>query len=142
MLDDVVGTIDSDIVVSTTLEPAMQSAAERVLVDELNARGQKFNVSQGAFVAMRPDGAVTALVGGRNYETSQFNRATSARRQPGSSFKPFVYLTALERGLTPTPSALIRRSTSTAGSPRIMTGAIGGASPYAMLSRSPSTPWR
>ncbi|MPR12916.1 penicillin-binding protein 1A [Microvirga tunisiensis] len=101
VLDDVVGTIDSDIVVSTTLEPAMQAAAERVLVDELNAKGQKFNVSQGAFVAMRPDGAVTALVGGRDYEVSQFNRATSARRQPGSSFKPFVYLTALERGLTP-----------------------------------------
>jgi penicillin-binding protein 1A len=52
-------------------------------------------------MALRPDGAVTALVGGRNYETSQFNRATSAHRQPGSSFKPFIYLTALERGLTP-----------------------------------------
>ncbi|KFC64838.1 putative penicillin-binding protein pbpC/mrcB-like protein [Bosea sp. LC85] len=101
VLDDVVGAVDSDIVVSTTLEPSLQAAAERVLVDELNARGQKFNVSQGAFVAMRPDGAVTALVGGRDYETSQFNRATSARRQPGSSFKPFVYLTALERGLRP-----------------------------------------
>jgi penicillin-binding protein 1A len=101
VLDDLVGTIESDIVVSTTLEPSMQAAAERVLVDELNAKGEKFNVSQGAFVALRPDGAVTALVGGRNYETSQFNRATSARRQPGSSFKPFVYLTALERGLTP-----------------------------------------
>ncbi len=100
-LDDTVGAIDSDIVVSTTLEPALQAAAERVLVDELDAKGQKFNVSQGAFVAMRPDGAVTALVGGRNYETSQFNRATSARRQPGSAFKPFVYLTALERGLRP-----------------------------------------
>ncbi|MBQ0821881.1 penicillin-binding protein 1A [Microvirga sp. HBU67558] len=101
VLDDVVGTIDSDIVVSTTLEPSLQAAAERVLVDELNAKGQKFNVSQGAFVALRPDGAVTALVGGRDYEASQFNRATTARRQPGSSFKPFVYLTALERGLTP-----------------------------------------
>lgn len=101
VLDDVAGTIDADIVVSTTLEPPMQTAAERVLVDELNAKGQKFNVSQGAFVAMRPDGAVTALVGGRDYEASQFNRATSARRQPGSSFKPFLYLTALERGLRP-----------------------------------------
>jgi penicillin-binding protein 1A len=70
-------------------------------VDELNAKGQKFNVSQGAFVALQPDGAVRALVGGRNYETSQFNRATAARRQPGSAFKPFVYLTAIERGLTP-----------------------------------------
>jgi penicillin-binding protein 1A len=79
----------------------MQVAAERVLVDELDAKGEKLNVNQGAFVALRPDGAVAALVGGRDYEASQFNRATSARRQPGSSFKPFVYLTALERGLTP-----------------------------------------
>ena len=101
VLDDFVGNVESDIVVSTTIEPSMQAAAERVLVDELDAKGQKFNVSQGAFVAMQPDGAVKALVGGRNYETSQFNRAIAARRQPGSSFKPFVYLTAVERGYTP-----------------------------------------
>jgi len=101
VLDDFVGNVESDIVVSTTIEPTMQAAAERVLVEELNAKGQKFNVSQGAFVALQPDGAVRALVGGRNYETSQFNRATTARRQPGSSFKPFVYLTAVERGYTP-----------------------------------------
>ncbi|KLK94014.1 penicillin-binding protein [Microvirga vignae] len=101
VLDDFVGTIDTDIAVFTTIDPMMQSAAERVLVEELNAKGQKFNVSQGAFVALQPDGAVRALVGGRNYEASQFNRATSARRQPGSSFKPFVYLTAIERGYTP-----------------------------------------
>ena len=50
---------------------------------------------------MSPDGAVRALVGGRNYAESQFNRAVAAKRQPGSAFKPFVYLTALERGLTP-----------------------------------------
>ena len=100
-LDDVVGGVDSDVVVSTTLEPSLQAAAERALVDALNAKGQKLNVSQGAVVVLRPDGAVAALVGGRDYEASQFNRATSARRQPGSSFKPFVYLTALERGLTP-----------------------------------------
>jgi penicillin-binding protein 1A len=101
VLDDFVGNVEADIVVSTTVEPSMQAAAERVLVDELDAKGQKFNVSQGAFVAMQPDGAVKALVGGRNYETSQFNRAIAARRQPGSSFKPFVYLTAVERGYTP-----------------------------------------
>src|SRR5205814_2101270 len=58
-------------------------------------------VSQGAIVAMSPDGAVRALVGGRNYAESQFNRAVAAKRQPGSAFKPFVYLTAIERGLTP-----------------------------------------
>lgn len=101
VLDDFVGTVESDIVVSTTLDPAMQNAAEKSLVDVLDAQGQKFNVSQGAFVAMQPDGALRALVGGRNYEASQFNRATVARRQPGSSFKPFVYLAAMEAGLTP-----------------------------------------
>jgi penicillin-binding protein 1A len=87
--------------VSTTFDPVLQSAAERVLVDELNAKGPRYNVSQGAFVAMQPDGALKALVGGRNYADSQFNRATAARRQPGSAFKPFVYLAAVERGLTP-----------------------------------------
>jgi penicillin-binding protein 1A len=58
-------------------------------------------VSQGAVVAMAPDGAIKALVGGRDYSESQFNRAVAARRQPGSAFKPFVFLAALERGLTP-----------------------------------------
>jgi len=101
VLDDFIGTIESDVVVTTTLDPAAQFAAERALVDELNAKGQRYGVSQGALVAMQPDGALKALVGGRDYDGSQFNRATAARRQPGSAFKPFVYLAALERGLTP-----------------------------------------
>ena len=101
MLDDTVGAIDQDIVVTTTLEPKMQAEAERALTDELNAKGGKFGVSQGAVVALDPDGAVKALVGGRNYADSQFNRAVAAKRQPGSAFKPFVYLAALEKGLTP-----------------------------------------
>jgi penicillin-binding protein 1A len=71
------------------------------LTDELNAKGQKFGVSQGALLAMDPDGAIRAFVGGRNYSESQFDRVTSARRQPGSAFKAFVYLAALEKGLTP-----------------------------------------
>jgi penicillin-binding protein 1A len=100
-LDDTVGAIDQDITVSTTLDPAVQNAAEKALTEELDKKGQKFGVTQGAVVALDPDGAIRALVGGRNYAESQFNRAVSARRQPGSSFKPFVYLTALEAGLTP-----------------------------------------
>ena len=79
----------------------MQGAAEHALTDELNAKGDKFGVEQGALVALDPDGAVKALVGGRNYADSQFNRAVAAKRQPGSAFKPFVYLAALEKGLTP-----------------------------------------
>src|SRR5271155_4149612 len=100
-VDDLVGQFDQDIVVETTIDPALQSAAEQALVDALNQKGDKLGISQGALVAMTPDGVVRALVGGRNYGDSQFNRAIDARRQPGSAFKPFVYLTALEHGLTP-----------------------------------------
>jgi penicillin-binding protein 1A len=101
VLDDLVGHVDQDLVVVTAIDPALQAAAEKALVDELAQRGTKLGVGQGAIVAMSPDGAVRALVGGRNYAESQYNRAVAAKRQPGSAFKPFVYLTALERGLTP-----------------------------------------
>ena len=100
-LDDTVGAIDDDIVVTTTIDPKMQAEAERALTEELNAKGARFGVEQGALVALDPAGAVKAMVGGRNYADSQFNRAVAAKRQPGSSFKPFVYLAALEKGLTP-----------------------------------------
>jgi penicillin-binding protein 1A len=101
VLNDVVGRVEEDIVVETTIDPTLQAGAEKALLDELNAKGAKFDVEQGAMVVMTPQGAVRALVGGKNYADSQFNRAVAARRQPGSAFKPFVYLTALERGLTP-----------------------------------------
>ncbi len=101
VLNDLLGHVDQDIVVETTIDPALQASAEKALVDDLAQKGERFGVQQGALVAMTPDGAVRALVGGRNYAESQFNRAVSARRQPGSAFKPFVYLTAIERGLTP-----------------------------------------
>lgn len=101
VLDDLVGQIDQSIKVETTIDPKLQALAEAAVIDELAAKSVKFNVSQGALVAMTPDGAVRAMVGGRNYSESQYNRAVTAKRQPGSSFKPFVYLTALEQGLTP-----------------------------------------
>ncbi len=100
-LDDLIGAIEGDLIVTTTLNPMMQAAAEKALTEELANKGQKFGVSQGALVAMNPDGAIRAYVGGRNYGESQFDRVTSAKRQPGSAFKPFVYLSALEKGLTP-----------------------------------------
>jgi penicillin-binding protein 1A len=100
-VNDIVGHVDQDIVVDTSIDPALQNAAEQALVDGLAQRGEKLGVSEGALVAMTPDGRVRALVGGKNYVDSQFNRAIDARRQPGSAFKPFVYLTALEHGLTP-----------------------------------------
>jgi penicillin-binding protein 1A len=101
VLNDLIGRVEQDIVVETTIDPLLQAAAEKALIDELGQKGEKFGVGQGAFVAMTPDGALRAMVGGRNYAESPFNRAVAAKRQPGSAFKPFVYLTALERGLTP-----------------------------------------
>ena len=100
-LNDALGHVEEDIVVQTTIDTNLQASAEKALVEELAQKGEKNGVAQGALVAMTPDGAVRALVGGRNYAESQFNRAVAAKRQPGSAFKPFVYLAALEHGLTP-----------------------------------------
>jgi penicillin-binding protein 1A len=96
-----VGSIGEDIVVDTTIDLGLQAAAAEAVAATLDEDGGKYGVSQGAFVAMDPVGAVKALVGGRDYGASPFNRAVDARRQPGSAFKPFVYLTALEHGLAP-----------------------------------------
>jgi penicillin-binding protein 1A len=100
-LDDTIGANDDDIVVTTTISVPLQMMGERALTEELDKKGGKFGVSQGALVAMDPDGSIRALIGGRNYGESQFDRAVAAKRQPGSAFKPFVYLAGLERGLTP-----------------------------------------
>ena len=100
-LDDVIGAVDEDIVVQTTIDRSLQASAESAIDDELAKKGGKFGVSQGALVAMDPDGAIRALIGGRDYAASQFDRAVSAKRQPGSAFKPFVYLAGIEKGLTP-----------------------------------------
>jgi penicillin-binding protein 1A len=101
VLDDLIGRVEQDLVIETTIDPSLQAAAEKALVDELALKGARLDVAQGAVIAMTSGGAVRAMVGGRNYAESQFNRAVAAKRQPGSAFKPFVYLAALERGLTP-----------------------------------------
>ncbi len=86
--------------VKTTINPKLQDASQAILNDVVDTQGPDGNFSQASSVTMAPDGAVRAIVGGREYEDSQFNRAVSAKRQVGSSFKPFVYLTALENGYT------------------------------------------
>jgi penicillin-binding protein 1A len=101
VLDDFIGAVEGDVTVLTTIDPKLQALAETTLVEALAAQGSKLNAGQGAVVSMAPDGALRALIGGRDYTKSQFNRATAAKRQPGSAFKPFVYLAALEQGLTP-----------------------------------------
>ncbi|HVO04566.1 MAG TPA: PBP1A family penicillin-binding protein [Candidatus Cybelea sp.] len=92
---------NADLVVQTTLDPRAQSFAERDLAQVIAKEGPAQNASEAALVSLTPDGAVRAMVGGLDYKQSQYNRATQAMRQPGSSFKAFVYLTAFEQGLTP-----------------------------------------
>ena len=87
--------------VRTTLELSMQQHAEEAVLAALREHGQARNIGDAALVSMSIDGAVRALVGGRDYGESQFNRVVNAKRQPGSSWKPFVYLAALKNGFTP-----------------------------------------
>ena len=102
MLDDTIGAIDQDIVVTTTIDARLQDGGgRRAQPTSSTRRAPNSASSQGALVALDPNGAIRALVGGRDYSDSQFNRAVSAKRQPGSAFKPFVYLAGLEHGLTP-----------------------------------------
>jgi penicillin-binding protein 1A len=100
-LGEFANTGGRDLTVVTTLDPRMQAGAEAAIADVIAREGSKKAVTQSALVAMSPDGAVRAMVGGRDYDRSQFNRATQAQRQPGSAFKPFVYLAGLEAGLQP-----------------------------------------
>lgn len=98
-LPGLVGRPDSDLTVETTLDLDMQRSAEEAVVKLLREKAP--GNEQGALIAMTTDGSVRALVGGRSYIRSEFNRATQARRQPGSAFKPFVFLAALEAGKSP-----------------------------------------
>lgn len=100
-LPSLVKSYDQSIVVQTTIDPHLQSVAERSLRKHLNEEGAKLDVKQGAVVMMDIDGAIKVMVGGKSYKRSQFNRVTKAARQPGSAFKPFVYLAAIEQGFTP-----------------------------------------
>lgn len=96
-----VGRDHTDLTVYTTLDSRLQGGAERSVGTLMDREAEKQDVEQGALVALAPDGAVRAMVGGRDYLDSSFNRATQARRQPGSAFKPIVFLTALEQGIRP-----------------------------------------
>ena len=96
-----VGDVSEPIVVQTTLDLDMQKKAEHAVETGLARDGTRLRAGEGALVAMTPDGAIRAMVGGRSYAQSPFNRATDALRQPGSAFKPFVYLTAFEHGHSP-----------------------------------------
>jgi penicillin-binding protein 1A len=96
-----VGDAKEPLVVETTFDLDLQAEAERAVTAGLREDGEKLDAGQAVLVAMTPDGAVRAMVGGASYEQSPYNRATDAQRQPGSAFKPFVYLAALEHGRKP-----------------------------------------
>jgi penicillin-binding protein 1A len=108
-----------------TVDLDMQRKAQEALVATLRRAGRRANPFAGAMVAMEPDGAVRAVIGGIDYGESQFNRATKARRQPGSSFKIYVYSTALENGYT--PRTLVRDASGSCGNwaPRNYSGGGG-----------------
>jgi penicillin-binding protein 1A len=103
-----VASESQDLTLRSTLDLDLQSLAENVVARRLKAEGRAKRVGQAALVAMAPDGAILAMVGGRDYGESQFNRATQAKRQPGSLFKLFVYLTAFQKGISPQATAVDR----------------------------------
>ena len=92
---------NADLIVHTTLEPKLQDGARLAAARVIGKYGKHDRTREAAVVMMKPDGAVAALLGGVDYQSSVFNRAVQARRQPGSAFKPFVYLAALESGISP-----------------------------------------
>ena len=95
------GNVLADMIVYTTLDTEMQRLADRTVKSILDRDGARLKASQAALVTLSPQGAIRAMVGGRDYGESQFNRASQARRQPGSAFKPFVYMAALRNGYVP-----------------------------------------
>jgi penicillin-binding protein 1A len=95
-----------DLVVKLTVDSDLQTTAQTVVREAIDSEGRRTNIHQGALVLLAPGGAIRALVGGRDHQLSAYNRATQAQRQPGSSFKPFVYAAAMETGLKPTDTRL------------------------------------
>ncbi|CAF25888.1 hypothetical protein Q648_00749 [Bartonella quintana JK 12] len=94
------------LIIQTTLDPDIQKVAEESIAYHLHQYGQQYRATQAATVILDNNGAVRTIVGGLDYSKSQFNRATQGGRQPGSSFKPYVYAAAMERGLSPSTIVL------------------------------------
>jgi penicillin-binding protein 1A len=132
---------DRVLTVRTTLDPNIQKRADEVVEEMLRENGRAYHVKQSASVFMETDGAVRAMIGGRDYGISQFNRATEAMRQPGSSFKPYVYLTALMSGKFK-PTTIVTDSPTCIGNycVRNYSGGYAGSLPLAMaLAKSLNT---
>jgi penicillin-binding protein 1A len=126
LLPEYVGEQQSDLIVETTIDASLQRVAQQSLRNLLDAEGEELAASEGAVVLLDPMGGVKALVGGRSYSTSPFDRALKAMRQPGSAFKPFVYLAAMESGYRPDSVAYDGPTTISGWSPRNYTGLYQG----------------
>jgi penicillin-binding protein 1A len=95
------GEANRNLIVETTIDTSLQLAARDAVETIMHIKGRMVRASEAAVLLLTPDGAIRAMIGGRNHAESQFNRAMCAKRQPGSAFKPFIYLAALENGFTP-----------------------------------------
>jgi penicillin-binding protein 1A len=126
LLPELVGEHDGDLIVETTIDAALQRVSQQALRRMLDEQGPELAARQGAVVVLDPMGGVKALVGGRSYSSSPFDRALKAMRQPGSAFKPFVYLAALESGYSPDSVAYDGPTTVAGWSPRNYTGVYQG----------------
>jgi penicillin-binding protein 1A len=126
LLPEFIDDKDSNLIVDTTIDAGLQRQAQASLRQILDEKGGQVDASEGAVVVLDPQGGVKALVGGRSYSTSPFDRALRAHRQPGSAFKPFVYLAALESGYTPDSRAYDGPTTVAGWSPRNHSGTYHG----------------
>lgn len=126
LMTSYIGEIKSDVIVQTTIDWKMQKDAEFIVREAVANEGPNRGFTQGALVAMETDGTVRAMVGGVDYQASQYNRAVTAKRQPGSTFKPFVYMAAMEKGYTPDTLAEDAQFDYNGWSPRNSTGKYAG----------------
>jgi len=126
LLPEYVDEKNSDLIVETTIDAGLQRVSQQALRQMLDEEGPARHASEGAVVVLDPSGGVKSLVGGRSYSTSPFDRAVKALRQPGSAFKPFVYLTALESGYTPDSLAYDGPTNIAGWSPKNYSGSYQG----------------
>jgi penicillin-binding protein 1A len=106
LLPTLVGPSPGELIVETTIDGSLQRRAQAMVAEVVTSEGRKVEAGQAGLVVLDMGGGMRAVVGGRSYAESQFNRALKAKRQPGSAFKTFVYLAALETGLTPDSTVL------------------------------------
>src|SRR5258705_5537854 len=143
-LPKIAGDVKRTVRVRTTLEPEVQRVAERIVSDALSRPRDARGATEAALIAMRPNGSVIAMVGGRNYDESQFNRAADAQRQPGSTFKLFVYYAALRNGYSPdsivdaSPVAIGRWQPENYGGPQ--DGPVGLSHAFSQCVKTPEAP--